>query len=200
MLSALLVTAFPVRGVADQTLPVTIRTFDYARLPADHLSQARLTADGIFKSVGISIRWIDCRVPDRDGAPCTDPLVAGRELLLRMVDRTQTDACVPGRVLALGESLLDGHDRSGVLMTVDLCALRAVAAGSATDVAILTGRAIAHEIGHLLLATNNHPRTGLMRARWSRDELRGSRAAHWDFSAKEAARMRSALLRQQSAN
>ena len=139
-------------------------------------------------------------MPGRDGAPCIEPLLAGRELLLRIVDRTQTDACLSGRVLALGESLLDGHERGGVLMTVDLCATRAAAAGSATALPTLTGRAIAHEIGHLLLASNSHGRTGLMRARWSRDELRGYRPAQWDFSPREANQMRQNLLRRQMAN
>ena len=183
---------------ADAT--VLVRSFDYSTASDADVAQARREVDAIFRRARIAVEWVDCRVPGRAGAPCTEPIVAGRELLLRIVDRTQTDACVPGRVLALGESLLDGHERGGVLMTVDLCAVRATAAGSATAQTTLTGRAIAHEIGHLLLASNSHARTGLMRARWSRDELRGLKPAHWEFSRQEANQMRQSLLRAQPAN
>jgi hypothetical protein len=63
------------------------------------------------------------------------------------------------------------------------------------SVATLLGRAIAHEIGHLLLGSAEHPRLGLMRALWSHDELRGRKPAHWGFSAREAAQMRQTRLR-----
>jgi hypothetical protein len=179
---------------------IVVRSFDYSTRSDADIAQAQREVDAIFRRARIAVRWLDCRVPGRAGAPCTEPLIAGRELLLRIVDRMHADACVPGGVLALGESLLDGHERGGVLMTVELCAVRAVAAGSGTAIATLTGRAIAHEIGHLLLATSSHARTGLMRARWTREELRGVKPANWDFSRPEANQMRKALLRAQTAN
>jgi hypothetical protein len=52
---------------------------------------------------------------------------------------------------------------------------------------------MAHEIGHLLLGSGDHPREGLMRATWSQDELRGIRPSNWGFSPAEAAQMRQNL-------
>ena len=179
---------------------VYVRSFDYTNASDADIAAARREVDGIFKRARIAVRWLDCQVPNRPGAPCTDPVIPRRDLLLRVVDRTHSTPCDVGRVLALGESLLDGSEGRGVLMTVDLCRVRAASAGSATAAATLTGRAIAHEIGHLLLATSSHTRTGLMRARWSRDELRGLIPAHWDFSAREADQIRRTLLRHQTAN
>jgi hypothetical protein len=110
--------------------------------------------------------------------------------MLRLVDR----APVPGeRVVALGESMLDREQRGGVLMTIDLFPVRAVAEKTATAVSTLLGRAIAHEIGHLLLGSAEHPRLGLMRALWSHEELRGLKPAHWGFSSREGAQMRETL-------
>jgi hypothetical protein len=189
-----ILTAMNVR-VSDAALSpiatVAVRTFNYAAVPAGQLAAARLEAAHIFRSAGISIEWIDCRVPGGDGgATCTEPLLPGRDLMLRVVDRAPAHG---ERIVALGESMLDREQRGGVLMTVDLFPVRSVAGRASTSIWTLLGRAIAHEIGHLLLGSGEHPRLGLMRALWSHDELRGLKPAHWGFSAHEAARMRETL-------
>jgi hypothetical protein len=178
-------------GAPAPTATVVIRTYNYAALSAERLAAARLEAQHIFTSAGISLKWIDCRVPgDDNGAACTEPLLAGRDLMLRLVNRIPVSH---DRIVALGESMLDREQRGGVLMTVDLFPVRAVAASASTSLSLLLGRGVAQEIGHLLLGSAEHPRLGLMRALWSHDELRGLKPAHWGFSAREAAQMRQTL-------
>lgn len=183
---------YPTDASANTSAMVTVRTYNYARLSVAHLSDARATTDAIFRSADISLQWIDCRVPHSDGPSCTEPLQAGRDLMLRLMDRPQSPASA-ARVLTLGRSMLDREQRTGALMTIDLFPLRAIAEGTPTDFPTLLGRAIAHEIGHLLLGSSVHPRQGLMRALWLHDELRGTRPAHWRFSPREAAQMRHGL-------
>ena len=62
------------------------------------------------------------------------------------------------------------------------------------------GRAIAHEIGHLLRNENNHSKDGLMRATWSQAELRKKGGAGWQFQDEEAETMRAAVARRQWAD
>src|SRR5262245_25450761 len=82
---------------------VAIRTYNYAAVPAGHLDAARLESARIFERAGISLEWIECRVPGGiDGAACTEPLVAGRDLMLRLVDRQPVRG---ERIVALGESM-----------------------------------------------------------------------------------------------
>jgi hypothetical protein len=170
---------------------VAVRTFNYAAVPFGQLAAAQSGTEQIFRRAGISVDWIDCRVPGGvDGAICTEPLVAGRDLMLRLVDRTPVEG---ERIVALGESMLDLEQRGGLLMTIDMSPVRSVAGRAFTSISTLLGRAIAHEIGHLLLGSAEHPRLGLMRALWSHEELRGLKPAHWGFSAREAARMRQTL-------
>ena len=170
---------------------VTVRTYNYASVSSDEFSAAKSEARRIFTRAAITVDWIECRVPHAPtGAPCTEPLLPGRDLMLRLMERARSHA---ERSVALGESILDREQRSGVLMTIDLWPVRAVASRSATPMPTLLGRTIAHEIGHLLLGSGEHPRLGLMRAHWSNDELRGLKPAHWGFSSREAARMRQTL-------
>jgi hypothetical protein len=179
-------------GVSEASQPprptVAVRTYNYAAVPSEQLAAARLEAGHIFARAGISLEWIACRVRGEvDGAPCTEPLSPGRDLMLRLVDRIPVQG---ERIVALGESMLDREQRGGVLMTVDVFPVRAVAGRTSTSTSTLLGRAVAHEIGHLLLGSAQHPGLGLMRALWSHDELRGLKPAHWGFSAREAAQMR----------
>jgi hypothetical protein len=173
---------------------VAVRTYDYARVPRQQLATARAEAERIFRNARIEIQWVECKVPESpDGAACTEPLAAALDLMLRLIDRAPDYVSAPGRVVALGESLVDREERGGVLMTVDLSPVRTIADRAATGMPILLGRAIAHEIGHLLLGSADHSRLGLMRALWSHDELRGLRPANWGFSSREATRMRQTL-------
>jgi hypothetical protein len=57
----------------------------------------------------------------------------------------------------------------------------------------LLGRTIAHEIGHLLLATNSHAKSGLMRELWSPEELVASKSGDWSLRPLEAAAIRRRL-------
>lgn len=180
----------PIKAAGSTEESVTVRTYNYASVPVEQLRPATSEATHIFTRSRISIEWTDCRVPGAvSGSACTEPRVAGRELMLRLIDRPPSAA----GFVALGESMLDRGERGGVLMTIDMWSVRATAARAGTPLPTLLGRAIAHEIGHLLLGSAEHPRRGLMRAQWSNEELRGLKPAHWGFSSREAAQMRQTL-------
>jgi hypothetical protein len=191
MLVAALGSILSTRAAADAESPVAVRTFNYARLPAEQLARARVSVESIFRHAGISLHWIECRVPQSDsGAACTEPLAERGDLILRLIDVVPRTS---DRVAVLGSSMLDREQRAGVLMTIDVVPIRAIAERASLEAATLLGRAIAHEMGHLLLGSSSHPRSGVMRAFWSHDELRGAKPAHWEFTAVEAARMRQGL-------
>jgi hypothetical protein len=190
--------AISTNAAANAELPVAIRTFNYAQFPAEQLASARLSATIIFKRAGISLHWIDCWVPQSNsGAACTQPLGDRGDLMLRLMDIAPQTT---GRIVPLGTSMLDLEQRAGVLMTIDAVPIRAIAEKTSTDVSTLLGRAIAHEIGHLLLGSPEHTKTGLMRAFWSQEELQGLKPVHWQFTPYEAAQMRHGLAIKERAN
>lgn len=55
---------------------------------------------------------------------------------------------------------------------------------------LVLGRVVAHEIGHYLLGTATHSRTGLMRARFETPDLIDRRSAAFDVDAATAAQLR----------
>ena len=179
---------------------IVIRSYNYAQVPADDLARARATVDRTFQQAGISLQWINCLVPeDRRSSivhrpsSCTELLRDGSEFVLRLMPTDH--ATVPGsqRNVAMGSSLIDHTSGTGTLTTVDPESVMRIAHDAGTDYSTLLGRSIAHEIGHLLLGRSQHSRSGLMRAIWSQEEIRGIRPAGWRFSSAEAAQMRQGL-------
>ena len=61
------------------------------------------------------------------------------------------------------------------------------------DNARLLGRAMAHEIGHLLLGTTHHASRGLMRGVWTTIDLQKDQPWDWTLSRDDADRMRRGL-------
>ena len=169
---------------------VTIRIYNYAAVPSERIDAARAAADGIFQDAAISLQWIDCRVPGVvAGTACFGPL-AETEFVLRLLESFDPNT---SRHLALGSSLLDTDARSGVLITIDPGRTTAVAGQAGMDPSLLLGRAIAHELGHMLMGTSEHARAGLMRALWSQRELRQNHSTDWCFSSREVRDIRRGL-------
>ena len=194
--ATLIFAASHLEGSRSIDAAAAIRIYNYANVPTGQLAAARATADRIFADAGISLQWTDCRTSaagrgaaDRL-AGCTELLREGHEFVLRLFE-SGTDEANP--YVALGTSMIDREARGGVLMTVNPRPVLAVAQRASMDPSILLGRAIAHELGHLLLGRVDHPRSGLMRAFWSQNELRGGRPADWRFSTEEAQLMRQGL-------
>ena len=171
---------------------VTVRTYDITSLPAETRQAALATATEILRGAGVSVSWMACdAVFVRSGEdPCLLPL--GRtELSVRFVRLPPP----PGHhgALPLGYSLVDTRARTGALATMYVDRVAGLAVNCDIDLGTLLGRAVAHEIGHLLLGTKAHTEKGLMQALWSREAIRGSADARWTFTAREARAMRDAL-------
>jgi hypothetical protein len=90
--------------------------------------------------------------------------------------------------------LIDVERRAGTLATVYADRVTKLAELSGADPGQLLGRAIAHEIGHLLLGTTRHADRGLMRGVWTSVELHRDRAWDWSLSREDVARMRRGLV------
>jgi hypothetical protein len=174
-----------------------VRTHDAAGLSPAIRAAALATAGALLERAGIAVTWIECEPPSTPRhEACSQPL--GRtDLVLRLVRvRAAPDAPRHGSGqatrVALGSAMIDPTVRGGTLATIYVNRVEHLAtAGSPCDV--LLGRAIAHEIGHLLLGTPTHATTGLMTGIWTRDVLTRERASDWWFTETDARTMRNAV-------
>jgi hypothetical protein len=147
---------------------VVVRVYDNTGLP-DSVRRASLTlAADIFARAEVEIGWVHC--PSRCGrSPGPD------QLILRMTRS-------PATAVGVGSSLIDPVLKAGRLATVYVDQVDSMARRASTDRVAILSRAIAHEIGHLILGTAEHTRAGLMRNVWTTEELRRDRDEDWQFS------------------
>ena len=176
---------------------IFIRVFNNLDVPAGDLAAARQQAGAILRDAGIQAVWLNCWQGDRQpsDAPfrCREPL--DDDLVLRLQKTHKADG---SKFVSMGFSLVRDDHAAPFLSTVYVDRVESVARAAGIDARRLLGLAIAHEIGHLLLNSNSHARTGLMRADWSRAELRRNEAGAWRFLHSEAADLRAAALQRQA--
>jgi hypothetical protein len=177
--------------LADERLagPVTIRSYNTFSISLSEMETTRMIARAVFSQAGIDSRWRECRTAMRrtEADPCDDVLGAD-EVIVRIVTASRRSNADE----SLGDCYVDPQ-AGAVLATVFADRVHATAARVRGDAAVLLGRAVAHEVGHLL-GTVQHSTRGLMRAAWSDEELRRDRERDWLFSPRQAARMREALI------
>jgi hypothetical protein len=195
MVGSLLAVEMPVHG-ADAGLinlsgapSIVVRTYTQAHLEGDART-ARSTAASILERAGIQVDWISCDTPEdvnQLSAVCRRPL-RSNELVLRVLPAGVADQ--PSDESTLGFAFVDVGTGGGSLATVYSDRVVGMAQRSGVNVDDLLGKAIAHEIGHLLLGTNRHTSQGLMRASWTGADLRRNLAIEWLFDGKEAEALR----------
>jgi hypothetical protein len=173
----------PSAGAVTGWTDVVVRVYDASGALAGTNQTALDFARKTMEPASIDIIWRLCSTPQ----VCNGPIAPG-ELAIRIVRS-------PGprrynRLLPLGDAMLDTGSGSGVLATIYLDHVEWLAREAGTDSHVLLGRAIAHELGHLLLATTTHGPAGLMRALWSQDEVRRGQPRDWSFAPAELAVIR----------
>jgi hypothetical protein len=163
--------------------PLVIRSYDLSRVPATELAEARDTLQASLRAASIDLIWRDCA-----NKTCEEPL-GGRDLVVRIVAAPR--GAGPDE---LGYSMVDLRAGIGTLATVYADRVALLAERARTDAGKLLGRAVAHEVGHLLLGTSQHSAAGLMRARWLDCEVNRDFARDWSWSKDEILSMQLRLI------
>jgi len=168
------------------TTPVTVFVYStQADLSADDQETALDVARDVLSTAFVKLVWANC-VP----GTCLTPTPGALKIrIVQSPGGSERDAH------HLGQALINSQTGSGELPTVFIDRTRRLAGELGIDHRVLLGRTIAHELGHLLLATTTHGNAGLMREIWSRDELLGARRADWVFDPHDADAIRQRLAR-----
>jgi hypothetical protein len=98
---------------------------------------------------------------------------------------------LPGEVFGAAFLSADG---SGCYSDVFYDRATALQATSNVGLSDILGSVVAHELGHLLLGSNAHTASGIMRAQWKEEELNRIVRGNLLFSAAQSERMRARLL------
>ena len=183
-------SAIQFAGAESPRIPVIVRASNNVGLPQHQMTTARNTALAIFRHSDIEAEWRECPVGRSESlipTGCADPLKP-TEVVVRVIATPSSSPQLPDDVL--GFSYIDKVGEPTVLATVFADAVARIATRTSVEPGTLLGRALAHEVGHLLLGTTRHTTTGLMRANWTGTQLQ---RLDWSFSPADRRQMQRSL-------
>ena len=192
LLSDAIAAAQSPREVRPET-PLSIHTLVYNQggMDAATLNETMAVSARVLERARVKLVWSDCstrgRVEPIDEM-CTLPLPANGFVL---VIQQQFGAKL--RRSALGYAIVPGKRTFGNRLNVSLQRARHLAEKYNVALASVLGCGIAHELGHLLLQSQEHAAGGVMCAQWGNQELVDAARNNLIFTAAEAARMRAGL-------
>ena len=176
-----------------------MRVYDYARMSHATLQAAELSAANIVRKAGIETVWFDCPV---EAAAASAPVacqqaIGPAEIVLRILPRF-----APGHGLyqdgTLGLSVVPTGSEGGTYAGVFFDRVETLAKVGAASPSEILGHATAHEIGHLLLRSNQHSMVGIMRAQWNDEDLRRASQGSLLFTARQSELIRAEVVRRNS--
>ena len=187
-----LVCAFlaPVATASILIPQITVNVYNDASVPDGVLLQAQREAARILGSADVHSRWITCTTPKTRLLPdsaCLS-LISSIHLALRVLPyESQAGNSV------LGNSFLS-EDGDGTYIDVFYPPVQRLGKEYGIKLGSILGAAMAHEVGHLLLGTHAHSRTGIMQPHWDREDLQKISMGRLLFTDEQAHSMRRRLL------
>jgi hypothetical protein len=148
-------------------LEVKVSVFNDAQIDDGRLTRAERVASELFAHAGIQIDWMNCGDPtetDGERAACSEAAYP-KHLQVRVREQS----------LSLKESTLGlsylGEGGIGCHADVFYTGIGPIAQEAHLSPETILGLVFAHELGHLLLGTNSHSASGIMRATWQGHEF-----------------------------
>jgi len=170
-------------------LEVKVSVFNDAQISDRRVARAEIVAAELFARAGIRIDWTNCGHPSETSearASCSKAAYP-KHLQVRLRQRSFNL-----NASTLGLSYL-GEDGIGCQADVFYAGVAPIEQEARLSSGAILGLVIAHELGHLLLGSNSHSFSGIMRASWQRPELSAARKGALGFSETQAWRMRTRL-------
>jgi len=194
-LSALAVICLARISAAEEGRPprLVIRFYDTTRASRETLSFAGEELIRILRRAGIDAVWHDCGGAPPADAICREP-AGPLDVILRILPEPGPGSTESDRTA--GFSIVPDDGSPGVVAVVFRDRARR-AAGRSTEAWTfrILGLLAAHEVGHLLLGSQSHSSSGIMRPELFEKSLESVSWGQLVFGRDEAARMRAELRR-----
>jgi hypothetical protein len=187
-------------GQAGANLEMTIHVYDYAGIDPGELAKAEALAARILHEAGLWTQWSNCRFSPA-GTALTRCAAAGgvTHLYIRLLPEPMA-AKLAASTKILGMSLPTSHGTFPADAYVFAERFGVFAEKDRGPVPPLLGAAIAHEVGHLLLAGNAHTVTGIMSAQWGPKEKKDALMGVLTFSRRQSEQIRADVSQRMSSS
>ncbi len=173
-------------NTASKTAQVIVFVYNDASVPPAILQRAEQRAGSIFAHASFDVAWVNCpHAGTKENAKACDRVDLPEHLALRIIPNATRST----RDAVFGVAFLS-PDGAGKSSDVFWKRAEDLHTASNLDLGSILGSVMAHEMGHLLLGSNAHAVSGIMRARWEGEELRRIAMGTLLFTPQQAERMR----------
>ncbi len=187
----MLILAAVLATSANAEMVLIVRVYDYTRVSDKTIRKAEVLAKQVFGKAGVETEWIHCpAAPGEEGRfpACRRPM-SGTDVILHILPEAMEERGLSRQ--AFGYALPDAGGLPArhayvFLHRVDEAVARSRRTARCISREVLLAYVVAHEIGHLLLGPNSHSGCGVMRGRWSAEDLREMELGQMVFLAEEA--------------
>jgi len=174
----------PAFGAKQTPVTITILLFNYVDVPSATLAAAEGEANKILAEAGAQVDWIHCldTTLTRDKRELCDG---------GMTPQTPDLRLIPGSNKFQDAEF--GYTAIPVLVTIyyEKVVGRAHRDNTDSELPVMLGCVMAHELGHLLLRAPGHSAKGIMQPQWGSLQIRQALTGHMRFTEQESARIQS---------
>jgi len=175
---------------SDTRLPaINVLVFDYSNASPSVLAAAERETSRIFAQAGIRFQWTECGVRHSSdlSSACEDEPVTGQirvRMLPHHLNHNFSDS-VFGFVVAPAYASVYYESALRLVQTVT---------DANSNISVILGCLMAHEIGHLLLGQGQHTVSGIMQPSWDIQQVQLALRGRLGFSSQQARRMRQSTV------
>jgi hypothetical protein len=175
---------------SDTPLPaINVLVLDYSAVSPSVLAAAERETSRIFAQAGLRFQWTDCPVRHSSdlSSACEDEPVTGQirvRILPRHLNHNFPDS-VFGFVVAPTYASVYYESALRLVQTVS---------DASSNISVILGCLMAHEIGHLLLGQGQHTVSGIMQPSWDIQQVQLALRGRLGFSSQQARRMRQSTV------
>jgi hypothetical protein len=134
--------------------------------------EAQGTADEIFSSIGVILKWRAERTTD---TTCSAERMNWK---ISVAFSWSTQPTFHPEAMAYSRPFA----KSGPCVTVFMDRLNPMVSSNPVTAAVLLGHVFAHELAHILTGTGRHSATGILKSYWSNEEIRAMPWRHLRFT------------------
>lgn len=190
-LALVLLGSLPVPAASGQSDRIQLRVsvFNSSPFLPSTVEKAESEAGHVLRDAGVAVIWLNCPQDAQHEAslgPCSEASFPSH-LHLRIVRASRGL-----KATTVGISFV-AEDGNGCYADVFYEPIQQLNEETHVPPAVILGHAMAHELGHLLLGTNSHSSSGLMRARWTGEDLAKASKGNFRFSQEQSLRITNRL-------
>jgi len=178
-----------VAGGQGALIQLRVSVFNSSPISSSTIERAEGEAGRVLREVGVEVFWLNC------------PQEMSQEASLGRCSEVSFPSHLHLSILRASRGLkattvgisFTAEDGRGCYADLFYEPIQQLQDETHASPSVILGHAMAHELGHLLLGTNSHSPSGLMRAHWTRDDLANASKGNLRFSKEQCLTLRSRL-------